>query len=74
MNLDNLTFLTELTDEDASKVNGGAIQDISDTLFSIFPGVPDSPTIFDSPFAPYYEPLWIYPVTVEPTDFGVPLG
>jgi hypothetical protein len=38
MNIENLSFLTEITDEDASHVNGGYIQDISGDLVSIFNG------------------------------------
>jgi len=64
VDIENLSFLTELTDEDASKVNGGAIQDISGGLFSPFPGAPDLIT-FD-PLYPYPPIDWGYSVPLEP--------
>ncbi|MES1024668.1 hypothetical protein ABN584_17390 [Gloeocapsa sp. BRSZ] len=50
MNIENLSFLTELTDEDASRVNGGLDFTVGSTPISIrrrfpllFPVIPKRP-------------------------------
>jgi hypothetical protein len=66
MDIENLSFLTEITDEDASYVNGGYIQDISDGLFAPFPGAPFPITL--TPLIPYLLPDWTTPFTPEPFE------
>lgn len=67
MNIEKLSFLTELTDEDASHVNGGGYYDYDpytgeDAYVPIWGSLPNYLGVME---------LGANPITVEPTDTGV---
>lgn len=74
MDIENLSFLTEITDEDASHVNGGYIQDISGGLLNTFNNMYDwTANVHYAAGLTDLGDFWtdMEAVPVIPTDFGV---